>query len=292
MSKKENSNVPSAVGTNRTYGQVILENLRNGWDAIKSNTYVNMFLPLAAATEGNTLAVVTSAVPGKQAVATTGKALLGNMDEVVKPARKVIRPGAKKTADFIEDGVEYTSYGSSQSGTPLYFSVPKSEVTRGKPQWIPTHEEVVEALAAHFKNTKEAAREGIQDMANRTANYRAMVQKMDRKLGRIKDSWDAKRSMYQTKARTGQVAKSDLPKVTLYLEEELASQFTPSAKAFKKGSFDIARKEWMDKLAELGYDVTTKESIAAADQIFLNNWGTKFPVNKFGGKINYLSIFS
>jgi hypothetical protein len=48
----------------------------------------------------------------------------------------------------------------------------------------------------------------------------------------------------------------------------------------------------MDKLAELGYDITTKESIAAADQIFLNNWGNKFPINKFGGKINYLSMFN
>lgn len=101
-----------------------------------------MFLPLADAAEGNTLAVITSAIPGKQAVATAGKALLGNMDEVVKPARKVIRPGAKKAADFVEDGIEYTSYGSSQAGTPLYFTVPKSEVTRGKPQWIPTFEEV------------------------------------------------------------------------------------------------------------------------------------------------------
>ncbi|MBR5183702.1 MAG: hypothetical protein IKW15_04450 [Bacteroidales bacterium] len=38
------------------------------------------------------------------------------MDSPVKAAvktRKVIRPGAKKAADFVEDGVEYTSYASS-----------------------------------------------------------------------------------------------------------------------------------------------------------------------------------
>lgn len=289
---KNNQNVPSAVGTNRTYGQVILENLKNGWDAIKSNTYVNMFIPLEDAAEGNTLAVVTSAVPGKQAVTTAGKAILGNVDEVVKPARKVIKPGAKKAGDFIEDGIEYTAYGSSQPGTPLYFPVPKSEVTRGKPQWIPTFEEVAEALAKHITTAKQVVSEGTKRAVDKAANYRATIQKMDRKLSRKKDPSDAKRSMYQTKARTGQLVKSDKPKVTEYLEEELAANFSPSKQAIKKNNFDRARQEWMDYLDELGYDIVTKESVKAADNIALNTWGKRFSIQKNGGSINYIQYFS
>ena len=156
-----------------------------------------MFLPLADAAEGNTLAVVTSAVPGKQAVTTAGKAILGNVDEVVKPARKVIKPGAKKAGDFIEDGIEYTAYGSSQPGTPLYFPVPKSEVTRGKPQWIPTLEEVAEAIAKHTQSAKQAASEGVRRAADKVAGYKATIQRLDRKWARKKDPSDRVRGNYQ-----------------------------------------------------------------------------------------------
>jgi hypothetical protein len=108
MAETNNMKLPS-----RNYWEGFKARNEALWDKVRNNTYVNMFFPLEDLAEGNTLAVATSAIPGKQAITTTGKAILGQVDDVVKPARKVIRPGAKKAANFIEDGVEYTSYGSS-----------------------------------------------------------------------------------------------------------------------------------------------------------------------------------
>lgn len=74
MSTK-NSNVPSAVGTNRTYAQTITENLQNGWEKIKTNHYINMFFPISDVADGNTLAAATAIIPGKQPIITTAKTL-------------------------------------------------------------------------------------------------------------------------------------------------------------------------------------------------------------------------
>lgn len=286
MSKKTNSNVPSAVGTNRTYGQVILENLQNGWDAIKSNTYVNMFLPLADAAEGNTLAVVTSAIPGKQAIATTGKAILSNVDEVVKPARKVIRPGAKKAGDFIEDGIEYTAYGSSQPGTPLYFSVPKSEVTRGKPQWIPTLEEVAEALAKHVTTAKQVVSEGTKRAVDKVANYRAAIQKMDRKLARKKDPSERVRGAYQK----SQQPISIKPEFNQNMAQHAASTFTYMDKVpAGKDPIVFNYERWLQHVGR-EFDTKTKGSLKEIEKAFNSLYGHRF--KKQGGTINYLTCFS
>lgn len=284
MSNKNNSNVPSAVGTNRTYGQVILENLRNGWEAIKSNTYVNMFLPLADAAEGNTLAVVTSAVPGKQAVTTAGKAILGNVDEVVKPARKVIKPGAKKAGDFIEDGIEYTAYGSSQPGTPLYFPVPKSEVTRGKPQWIPTFEEVAEALAKHITTAKQAVSEGTQRAVDKVANYRAAIQKMDRKLARKKAPSERVRGLYQK----SQQPISIKPEFNQNMAQHAASTFTYMDKVpAGKDPIVFNYERWLQHVGR-EFDTKTKGSLKEIEKAFNSLYGHRF--KKQGGVINYINL--
>lgn len=78
MSTK-NSNVPSAVGTNRTYVQTITENLQNGWEKIKTNPYVNMFFPISDVADGNTLAAATAIIPGKQLIVQTAKTLSAPM---------------------------------------------------------------------------------------------------------------------------------------------------------------------------------------------------------------------
>jgi hypothetical protein len=57
----------------------------------------------------------------------------------------------------------------------LYFPVPKSEVTRGKPQWIPTFEEVAEALAKHITTAKQVVSEGTKRAVDKAANYRAAI---------------------------------------------------------------------------------------------------------------------
>lgn len=206
--------------------------------------------------------------------------------------RKKIRPAATKAGEFTEDGIDYVSYMSSQPGTPSYYSIPKSEVTRGAKDWVPTEEEIIKALAAHINSIKRTAQEGVRTAADKAAGYTAAIQKMDRKLSRKKDPADAKRSMYQTKARTGQLAKSDKPKVTEYLEEELAANFNPSKQAIKKNNFDRALQEWMDYLDDLGYDIVTKESEKAAHNIALNTWGKRFSIQKNGGSINYIQHFS
>ena len=285
MSKKNNSNVPSAVGTNRTYSQVILENLRNGWEAIKQNTYVNMFLPLADAAEGNTLAVVTSTIPGKQAITTTGKAILSNVDDVVKPARKVIKPGAKKAGKFIEDGVEYTVYGSSQPGTPLYFPVPKSEVTRGKPQWIPTFEEVAEALAKHVTTAKKVVSEGTKRAVDKAANYRAAIQRMDRKLARKKDPLERVRGVYQK----SQQPVSIKPEFDSNMAQHAASTFTymnkvPAGKDPILFNYD----RWVQHVGR-EFDTKTKGSLREIEKAFNQIYGHRF--KKQGGILNYVTYF-
>ena len=284
MSKKNNSNVPSAVGTNRTYSQVILENLRNGWEAIKQNTYVNMFLPLADAAEGNTLAVVTSTIPGKQAITTTGKAILSNVDDVVKPARKVIKPGAKKAGKFIEDGVEYTVYGSSQPGTPLYFPVPKSEVTRGKPQWIPTFEEVTEALAKHITTAKKVVSEGTKRAVDKAANYRAAIQRMDRKLARKKDPSERVRGFYQKSKQPISIK----PEFDSNMTQHAASTFTymdkvPAGKDPILFNYD----RWVQHVGR-EFDTKTKGSLKEIEKAFNSLYGHRF--RKQGGVINYANI--
>lgn len=282
---KNNQNVPSAVGTNRTYGQVILENLKNGWEAIKSNTYVNMFVPLADAAEGNTLAVVTSAVPGKQAVTTAGKAILGNADEVVKPARKVIKPGAKKAGDFIEDGIEYTAYGSSQPGTPLYFPVPKSEVTRGKPQWIPTLEEVAEALAKHITTAKQVVSEGTKRAVDKAANYRATIQKMDRKLARKKDPSERVRGTYQKSKQPISVK----PEFNQNMAQHAASTFTYMDKVpAGKDPIVFNYERWVQHVGR-EFDTKTKGSLREIEKAFNEIFGHRF--KKQGGILNYSTYF-
>lgn len=285
MSKKSNSNVPSAVGTNRTYGQVILENLRNGWEAIKSNTYVNMFVPLADAAEGNTLAVVTSAVPGKQAVTTAGKAILGNADEVVKPARKIIKPGAKKAGDFIEDGIEYTAYGSSQPGTTLYFSVPKSEVTRGKPQWIPTLEEVAEAIAKHTSSAKKAVSESVRRATDWAATQKASIQRMDRKLARKKDPSDRVRGTYQKSKQLISVK----PEFNQNMAQHAASTFTYMDKVpVGKDPIVFNYERWMQHVGR-EFDTKTKGSLREIEKAFNQIYGHRF--KKQGGILNYITYF-
>ena len=64
---KPGNKIP-AVGTNRTYGQQIRENLQSAWEKIKENTFVNMILPLEELSEGKTEAVLPMIIPGAQPI--------------------------------------------------------------------------------------------------------------------------------------------------------------------------------------------------------------------------------
>lgn len=53
-----------AVGSNRSQGQIVRENWRDMWQRVKSNPYVNMFIPLEDFSEGNYLAAIPYMVSG------------------------------------------------------------------------------------------------------------------------------------------------------------------------------------------------------------------------------------
>ncbi len=60
----------TAVDSNRSYWQTISENIKNGWEKVKSNTFVNMFFPLEDLSNGHTEALLMYAVPGGGAART------------------------------------------------------------------------------------------------------------------------------------------------------------------------------------------------------------------------------
>jgi hypothetical protein len=128
-----NQNVPTAVGTNRTYAQTIKENLQNGWYKIRTNPYVNMFFPIQDILEGNTLAAVTAIIPGKQMLATTAKLLSGADDAI----RVTSKPISEMRLDEIIDAARIgntearqmlQTYGLDWGNSGIYRFAAKGEV--------------------------------------------------------------------------------------------------------------------------------------------------------------------
>lgn len=63
------------VASNRTYKQRVKENAQTLWEKIKTNPYVNMFVPLEDFSEGNYLAAVPYMIPGEGPVKQTLKTI-------------------------------------------------------------------------------------------------------------------------------------------------------------------------------------------------------------------------
>ena len=233
---------------------------------------------------------------GKGVLKVVGSPFLGaamlavpdGMDSPVKAAvktRKVIRPGAKKAADFVEDGVEYTSYASSQPGTPLHFAVPKSEVTRGKPQWIPTLEEVAEAIAKHTQSAKQVASEGVRRTADKVAGYKATIQRLDRKWARKKDPSDRVRGNYQKSPQPISIK----PEFNQNMAQHCASTFTYMDKV-PAGQDPILfnYQRWVQHVGR-EFDTKTKGSLREIEKAFNQIYGHRF--KKQGGTLNYATYF-
>ena len=146
-----------------------------------------------------------------------------------------------------------------------------------------------------YENTTE---EAIASMVKREAvdketGYRAAIQAMDKKLARKKDSSEMTRINSTAKRQGVSQDQSIYPKVTTYLQETLASGFTPSKKALIKGDVDLAYQEWIDYLSNLKYDTKSKDSVKALNQIAENTWMKLFQSKKKqGGLLNYSTYFS
>lgn len=146
-----------------------------------------------------------------------------------------------------------------------------------------------------YENTSEEAIESMvkRQVADKEAGYHAAIQAMDKKLARKKDPSEATRINIIAKRQGISPDQSVYPKVTTYLQETLASGFTPSKKALIKGDVDLAYQEWIDYLTKLKYDTKSKDSVKALNQIAEETWMKSFQSKKKqGGILNYSTYFS
>lgn len=115
--------------------------------------------------------------------------------------RKRITPPATKAGEFVDNGVEYVSYMSSQKGTPFYYSIPKEEVTRGAKHWIPTQEEIIEAMGKHINTTKQAATDATRQAIDKKAAYSATVIAQEKKAANKAYRKESGHKHYNTSAQ-------------------------------------------------------------------------------------------
>lgn len=233
----------------------------------------------------------------------SGKYLKGSTEMIGAPLL-----GATLMA--VPDGIDSPIKAATKLDEPLYVFTGKQmgqKAGRGRPasnineatgQPI-TMRDVLDAMKNNgrtvYENTTE---EAIESMAKRQAidkeaGYHAIVQAQDRKLARQKDPSEMTKMNVTDKRQGISQDKSGFPKVTTYLQEILASGFTPSKKARIKGDVDLAYQEWIDYLQKLKYDTKSKDSVKAINQIAEETWMKLFqPKKKQGGILNYLTLFS
>lgn len=210
----------------------------------------------------------------------------------------------------VPDGIDSPIKAATKLDEPLYIFTGKQmgqKAGRGRPtsnineatgQPI-TMRDVLDAMKNNgrtvYENTTE---EAIESMAKRQAvdkeaGYHAAIQAQDKKLARQKDSSEMTKRNVTDKRQGISQDKSVFPKVTPYLQETLASGFTPSKKARIKGDVDLAYQEWIEYLQKLKYDTKSKDSVQALNQIAEETWMKLFqPKKKQGGILNYSIYFS
>lgn len=175
---------------------------------------------------------------------------------------------------------------------------PASNINEATGQPITMHD-ILDAIKNKgrtvYENTTEEAIESMakQQAVDKEAGYHAAVHAMDKRLARQKDPSEMTRVNTTAKRQGVSQDQSVYPKVTTYLQETLASGFTPSKKALIKGDVDLAYQEWIDYLTKLKYDTKSKDSVKALNQIAEETWMKSFqPKKKQGGILNYLTLFS
>lgn len=210
----------------------------------------------------------------------------------------------------VPDGIDSPIKAATKLDEPLYIFTGKQmgqKAGRGRPasnineatgQPI-TMRDVLDAMKNNgrtvYENTTEEAIESIakRQAVDKEAGYHAAIQAQDKKLARQKDSSEMIKRNVTDKRQGISQDKSVFPKVTPYLQETLASGFTPSKKARIKGDVDLAYQEWIEYLQKLKYDTKSKDSVQALNQIAEETWMKLFqPKKKQGGILNYSIYFS
>ena len=82
--KNGGNTVPSAVGTNRSYGQVIKENIEGYLDKLKGNPFAEMLFPFEDVSEGRTEAMIPYIVPGYGVVKQSAKGIKNMLKRGIK----------------------------------------------------------------------------------------------------------------------------------------------------------------------------------------------------------------
>lgn len=141
----------------------------------------------------------------------------GGAGKAASKLRKRITPPATKAGEFVDNGVEYVSYMSSQKGTPSYYSIPKEEVTRGAKQWVPTQEEIVNAMAKYLKNTKQATSDAARTAVDKKAAYSATVLAQEKKAANKAYRKESGHKYYNTTAQKNLKAGKDADGVSTIL---------------------------------------------------------------------------
>ena len=141
----------------------------------------------------------------------------GGAGKAASKLRKRITPPATKAGEFVDNGVEYVSYMSSQKGTPSYYSIPKEEVTRGAKQWAPTQEEIVNAMAKYLKNTKQATSDATKTAIDKKAAYRATVLAQEKKAANKAYRKESGHKYYNTTGHQNLKAGKDVDGVSTVL---------------------------------------------------------------------------
>lgn len=218
----------------------------------------------------------------------------GGAGRVTSKLRKRITPPATKAGEFIDNGIEYVSYMSSQKGTPSYYFIPKSEVTRGAKSWAPTQEEIVEAVNKYLKQTEQAATNATREAIDKKATYSASVLAQDKKEASKAYKKESGHKHYNTTAQANLKAgkdadgvstalpRPDLKYINVNYDYMLGETYVVNFEKFKKHLKEVEKigfseKDAWEKFYEMYKQIVDKE---VAKGIY-----------RSGGRINYLNYF-
>lgn len=220
----------------RNYFDVISAQLGPMVEKIRTNPIINMFLPIEDLSEGNTQALMITAVPGGQAIKTTSKVL--------------------------SEPLHAVSFKTVSKGKPLSNINPMT----GKPI---TMQDIVEAMARNgrtvYEGTSEAAikSKALRDQASKQASYKAIIAKQERKDASYVDKKLPKRSY--TKHKVEELGSADKPLLTSQIEVTREFQIDP--RKGMESNWNRFIKEMQEK-----FRFTKKD----AEKIFNNNFAQYF----------------
>lgn len=200
----------------------------------------------------------------------------GGAGRATAKLRKRKLPHATKAGEFVEDGVEYVSYMSSQKGTPSYYVIPRAEVTRGAKPWAPTQEEIVEAMGKYLNKTKQAATDATREAIDKKAAYSATVIAQEKKAASKAYRKESGHKHYNTTAQQNLKAgkdadgvstalpRPDLKYINVNYDYMLGETYVVNFEKFKKHLKEVEKvgfseKDAWEKFYEMYKQIVDKE---------------------------------